>query len=102
MRDRSGLAGLLGLLAFALVQRALAEAQVLRRDLHELVGGDVLDRALEGELGRRCEAGGDARALGTEIRELLRADGVAGDVLVARVLADDHALVNFLAGTDEE
>ncbi len=35
----------------------LAQAQVLRRHLDELVRGDVLDRALERELGRRASAG---------------------------------------------
>ena len=43
-----------------------------------------------------------AFALGAEVGELLGRDGVDGDVLLARILADDHALVDLLAGADEE
>src|SRR5690348_16427308 len=72
-----------GLLARTEVEDAFPQPQVLRRDLDELVAGDVFDRALVRELGRRREAGGDTLALGTEIREFLFAHRVHGDVLVA-------------------
>ena len=79
------LAGLGGFLASAVGEDALAQTQVLRRDLDELVGGDVFDRALERELRRRRQAGGDTFTLRAEVRELLFADGVDGDVLIAEV-----------------
>src|SRR6478609_10523875 len=91
------LAGLGGLLAGAVGQDPLAQTQALRRDLDELVGGDVLNRALERELRGGREAGRDTFTLRTEVRELLFADGVDGDVLVAGILADDHAFVHELA-----
>lgn len=72
------LAGLLGFLALAAVEDALAEAEVLGRDLQELVGGDVFDGAFERHLGGGNEAGGDARALGTEVREGFFAVTIAG------------------------
>src|SRR5206468_6049483 len=39
---------------------------------------------------------------GADVREVLLAAGVDVEVLRARVLADDHALVDLLAGSDEE
>src|SRR5690606_18360605 len=63
---------------------------------------DVFERTLERHLDGGCETGGDAFALRAEVGELLFADGVDGDVLVAGIFADDHALVNLFAGTDEE
>src|SRR6478609_4942917 len=96
------LAGLRGLLAGAVGQDPLAQTQVLRRDLDQFVGGDVFDRALERELCGGREAGRDAFTLRAEVRELLFADGVDGDVLVAGILADDHAFIDLLARIDEE
>src|ERR1019366_2413812 len=96
------LAGALVLAALGLAHDAFAQAQAFRRDLHKFVGRDVLDRALKRHLRCRREADADAFALGAEVRELLFAHGIDRDVLVAGILADDHALVNLLARANEE
>src|SRR3954467_13952205 len=101
-RSRGLLAGLRGFLARVVIQDALPETQALRRDFHELVRGDVFDRAFKRELRRRRETGGDTGTLRAEVGERLFADGVTGDVFVTRIFADDHAFVNLLAGAHEE
>src|ERR1019366_9974585 len=100
---RPGASALPFLLAAAgRAQDTLAQAEALGGHLDELVRRDVLDRALERELGRWRQLDALALALGAEVRELLCPHGVDGDVLVPGVLAHDHPLVDLLAGADEE
>src|SRR5918992_4589609 len=91
----------LGAPALVLLEMALAQADRLRRDLGELVVADELDRVLERELDRRREQDRLVLARGADIGELLGADRVDHEVVVAAVDADDHALVYRLAGVDE-
>ena len=43
-----------------------------------------------------------SRSGGPDVGEFLRADGIHDQVVVARVFSDDHALVDFVAGTDHQ
>src|SRR5258706_5053588 len=88
-------------LALMLFQEALAEANRLRRDLGELVVADELDRVLERQRDRRGEVDGLVLARGADVGELLGLDRVRHQVVVARVDADDHALVHRVARADE-
>jgi hypothetical protein len=79
----------------------LPDADRLRRDLDQLVVGDELDRVLERELDRRRDLDRVFLAGDAEVGELLAAHGVDDEVVVARVDADHHALVERIAGLDE-
>src|ERR1700733_12810835 len=84
------------------LQDLLAHAEGLRGHLDELVVGDELDALLEGELLVGHEADGGVRARGAHVRELLFTNAVDVEIVVARVFADDHALVDFNTVGDEE
>ena len=64
--------GALGCLsAVVRVEDALAEAKVIRRDLDQFIVGDVLYRALDGEVDRRGEQDRLVRAGRTHVVEML-------------------------------
>ena len=82
--------------------RATLRIRTLGRDLDALVLGDVLERLLQRE---HAWAGSASRDLGrrrADVGELLLLGGVDVHVVGAGVLADDHALVDVDAGTDEQ
>src|SRR4051812_15472336 len=93
--------GALGALALVFLEEALAQADRLRRDLGELVVADELHRVLERERDRRREVDRLVLARGADVGELLGLDRVHHEVVVARVDADDHALVDGIARADE-
>src|SRR5207302_2287866 len=80
---------------------ALAESQVLRRDLEQLVVGEEVQRLLEAQLRGGREPDGDVRCGRTNVGLLLLAADVDADV--ARPLLDpnDHPLVDLLPWFDE-
>src|SRR4051812_19823928 len=88
--------------ALRLVQLDLPQAHRPRRDLDALVLADVLEGGVEGELLVGHEPHEDVGGRGADVREVLLLDGVDVEVLAARVLADDHALVDLLARADEQ
>src|SRR5690606_32324938 len=88
--------------ALGLVEDHLADADDLGRDLDALVLASELEGLLERELARWDEVLEGVRSRGPHVRELLLLRDVHVHVLVARVLADDLALVDLLRGLDEE
>src|SRR5512146_1890854 len=92
----------LGALTVLLLQEALADADTYRGDFHQLVVGDELDRILQRQRNRRRQQDGIILAGGPDVGELLGLDGVHHQIVVAAVDADDHALVELLAGAHEE
>src|SRR5580692_7892358 len=90
------------LLALIRLQSFFPQAQRLRRDLHELVVGDELDGLLqiqlpEGDQTDRFVGGGS-----THVGQFLFAHGVHVEVVVLRVLPDNHALIKFHARANEK
>src|SRR5687768_12612483 len=79
--------------AFALgfVEDFLAEAQVFRSGFDVLVGADVLEGALEGELEWWLELDAFAVTLGTHVGEALLAAWIHGDVVFTSIFTDNHA-----------
>src|SRR5262245_57637153 len=80
----------------------LAEAEELRGDLEQLVVADPLQRLLEVHEARRREANGLVGGRRPHVGELLLLRDVDVEVVVAGVLAHDLALVDRLAGRDEQ
>ena len=72
-----------------------------RRDLDALVLAQELERLVERELPVRHEPHEHLGRRGADVGQVLLLDRVDVEVLGARVLADDHALVDLLAGPDE-
>ena len=72
------------------------------RHLHGLVGADPLQRLLQAELPWRGEAHQLVGARGADVGELLLLGRVDVHVVVTGVLADDHALVDVHARSDEQ
>src|SRR5438876_7165906 len=98
---RRGLAAR-GAPALRLLEQALAQADRGGRDLDQLVVRDELDRILERQLDGRGEEDRIVLAGGADVGELLGPDGVDHQVVLATVDPDDHALVDLLAGGDEQ
>src|SRR2546430_9048959 len=89
-------------LAVLLLQKALADADGGGRHLDQLVIGDELDRVLQRQLDGRREQDRIVLAGGADVGELLGLDRVHHQIVVAAVDPDDHALVELLAGSDEQ
>src|SRR3954468_21270327 len=85
-----------------LVERDLAQADRLGRDLDALVLAQPLQRGVERVLAVGHEAHEDVGGRRADVGEVLLAYGVDVEVLGARVLPDDHPLVDLLAGPDEQ
>ena len=71
-------------------------------DLDEFVGGDVFDRALERELGRRVEPVATPEPWERKLVSALARTALQAMSSLRGFSPDDHALVDFLAGADEE
>ena len=76
------------------IEPALAQTDGLRRNLHELLIRDVAHGALERHAQRRRENERIVLAGRTHVRELLALDDVDDEIVLATVLADDHAFVH--------
>src|SRR6266571_1733733 len=80
---------------------ALAQPDRFRRDLDQLALADELDRVLERESYGRGEHDRLVLAGGADVGELLGADRVDHEVVVAGVDADDHSFVYRVPGAHE-
>ena len=83
-------------------QDHLAQAHGVGRHLDALVVADELERLVERELLGRDQAHQLVRGRGAHVGELLLLDRVHVEIVRARVLADDAALVDLVAGRREE
>ena len=92
----------LGLHALLVVEDLLADAQVLGSDLQQLVLSQELEAALEAQLADGDEAQSVVRAGSTGIGQVLGLADVDIDVLAGSGVADDHALVDLLAGAHQQ
>src|SRR6187402_928107 len=91
-----------GLLPLVRIEIALAQPDALRGHLDQLVVLDVGDRLLERHPPRRGQADRVVLAGRAEVGQLLGLERVDLEVLRLGVLADHHALVELLAGVDEQ
>ena len=84
------------------IQDLLADAEVLRRHLQELVGVDELQALLQAHDPRRHQLQRFVRAGRTGVGQLLGLADVHLHVLGLAALADDHAGVDLGTGPDEQ
>src|SRR3984957_445695 len=83
------------------IEHFLAQANRFRGDLHEFVVSDKFDRLLERHVAGRNQTNGFVRGGRTHIGLFLFFGDVDVHVVFARVLADDHAFVDFDRGSYE-
>src|SRR6516164_7779706 len=88
--------------ALAGLQHLLAQADGLGRNLDEFVVGNKLNGLLQAQLAVRDQAYGFVGGRRAHIGELLLFCDVDFHVLLARILADNHALIDFDGRSDEE
>src|ERR1035437_6794184 len=91
-----------GATSIVLGKEALAQSNRLGGHFHQLVGADEFDGRLQRDGARRRQADRLVVRVGPHVGQLLLAAGVDVHVLGSRVLADDHAFVYGLAGTDQK
>src|SRR5450755_1887572 len=94
------LLGLFGALALVGVEELLAQPDRFRGHLDQFVVLDIGQRLFQGHLDRRGQAHRFVLRGGADVGELLALQDVDLEVVVAGVLADDHALVDLAAGRD--
>ena len=85
-----------------LSELTLSHAQGRWGHLDQFVVGDELDRGLERQDPWRVELDRFVVAVRADVRLLLLTGDVHHHVVGTRALADDHALVDVRAGTQEE
>src|SRR4029079_12763280 len=90
----------LGLLALVRVEVPLAESDRLGGDLDQLIVLDVSERPLEHHADRRRQADRLVLGCGAHIGKLLALQHIDLEIVVARVLADDHAAIDLPAWLD--
>src|SRR5438034_4280070 len=91
-----------GAFALVFVEDFLAQTEVFWRGFDVFVRADVFQGAFEGKFQRRVELDALAVALGAHVGQLFRFAGIDRDVVVARILPDDHSFVNPVARLDHE
>src|SRR5262245_20924620 len=91
-----------GTLALVLFESALAQPDLLRRDLDELVVRDELHRLLQRVADRRDQDDVLVAAGGADVGQLLGLERVHDQVVVAAVNADDLTLVDLVAMLREQ
>ena len=89
-------------LSIVFVKIALSQTDEIGRHFDEFVIGDVVDRLFEGEFARRGEDDVLIAAGGADVGELLRFGRIDDDVVVARMFADNHPFIDFIARFDKE
>lgn len=87
-------------LAVVGIEKGFPQADRLRRHFDEFVVLDVGEGLFQRHPDRRREAHGLILARRANIRELLALEDVDLEIVLARVLADDHAAVHLPAGLD--
>ena len=92
----------LGLHALIVVQNLLADAQILRGDLQQLVLCQEFQTALEAQLADRDQAQSIVRAGSAGVGQVLGLADVHVHILAGSGIADDHALVHLFTGTDKQ
>src|SRR3989454_12394395 len=85
-------------LAFVRQKMALADTDRLGRDLGQLVVGNEFDRILQRELDRWRQCDCLVLARSANIGKLLALDRIDDEIVVPAMDADDHALVELVAG----
>ena len=85
-----------------LLQHALAHADRARRDFDEFVICDEFERLFEIKLDGRREQQVFIGARRTDIGELFGLQRIDHEIVIARMDADDHALVDFVRMTGEQ
>src|SRR6056297_1752556 len=88
-------------LALVRIEEPLAQPDRLRRDLDQFVVVDVGDRLFERQRYGRGEPHRVVGAARADIGELLALERVHLEIVLARMLADDHAGVDLLLRADE-
>ena len=63
---------------------------------------DEVDRLFQGEFAWRGEDDVLIAARGTDVGELFSTGDIDDEVVIARILADDHPFVDFITGTDKK
>src|SRR5580698_749110 len=87
--------GLFGALAVVGVEELLAQADRLRGHLDQLVVLDIGQRLFQRHLNRRGQAYRLVFRRGADVGQLLALEDIDLEIIVAGVLADDHALVDL-------
>src|SRR6185312_6441990 len=98
--SRHSLLGLDRALAVIGVEEFLAQPDRFRSHLDQFIILDIGERLFQRHLDRRRQAHRFVLRGGADVGELLALENVDLEVVVARVLADDHALVDLPAGLD--
>lgn len=88
--------------AQAVVENALADAQILRRDLQQLVLGEIFQTVLKAHVLRRDQPQCIVAAAGAGIRQMLALADIDDDILRLRGTADDHALIDLRTCRNEQ
>ncbi len=63
---------------------------------------DEVDRLFQGEFARRGEDDVLIAARGTDVGELFSTGDIDDEVVIARVFADDHPFIHFIARADKK
>ena len=84
------------------MQNFLSQAQRLWRDLDKLIFGDELDGLLKVQSLKRNEADRIVGCRCTHIGKFLLTHHVDVEIDIARVLSDDHALIDVSPGSDKQ
>ena len=89
-----------GAFAVVWIEEEFAQADGFWRDFEQFVVLDVGEGFFEGHADRGREAHGFVLAGGADVGELFALEQVHFEIVVARVFADDHALIDFPARLD--
>src|SRR6266404_4074279 len=100
MKLRHRFLGLFRALAVVGVKKFLAQPDRLRGHLDQFVVLDIGQRLFQGHLDRRGQAHRFVLRGGADVGELLALEDVDLEIVVAGMLADDHALVDLPARLD--
>ena len=92
----------LGLHALVVVQDLLADAQILRGDLQQLILCQELQAALQAQLADGDQAQSVIGTGSTGIGQVLGLADVDIHILAGSGVADDHALVHLFAGAHQQ
>jgi hypothetical protein len=84
------------------LQNLLAQTQALRRHFHQLVFGDEFNRLFQVHHPVRNQAQGFIGTGSAHVGQLLLADNIHVQIVVAGVLADNHAFVDFNSGANQQ